>query len=44
MSRYRMTEKEKIYYICILIPILWIFLPALIICDIREAIRKWWRK
>ena len=44
MPRHRMTEKEKVYFFCILFPVLWIFLPALIACDIGEAIKEWWTR
>ncbi|WP_164718652.1 hypothetical protein [Bradyrhizobium sp. LVM 105] len=44
MSRNRMSEKEKVYFFCILFPVLWIFLPALIACDIAEAIKAWWQR
>lgn len=40
MAVNRMTEKEKVYFICLLIPLFWIFLPALIACDIGEAIGR----
>lgn len=36
--RARMTEKEKVYAMCILFPIFWIFIPVLLICDLFEAI------
>ena len=48
MSRNRMTEKEKVYFFCLLFPPLWVFLPALILCDAGEAIsqccKSVWRK
>jgi hypothetical protein len=40
MSRHRMSDKEKAYFICLLFPIFWPFLPALIVCDIAEAIGR----
>jgi hypothetical protein len=36
-----MTEKEKTYFVCILFPVFWVFLPALIASDIVEAIKAW---
>jgi hypothetical protein len=44
MSRHRMTEKEKVYFFCILFPVFWIFLPVLIAIDIGEAIKEWWTR
>lgn len=40
MSRHRMTEKEKVYFFCLLFPPLWIFIPVLIVCDIAEALHR----
>lgn len=40
--RARMTEREKVYGIALLIPLLWPFIPILILCDIGEAIRDKW--
>lgn len=44
MSRHRMTEKEKVYFVCILFPVFWVFLPALIACEVGEAIKAWWQR
>ena len=39
-----LSEKGKVYAVCILFPIFWPFLPALLICDLCEAIRDWWQR
>jgi hypothetical protein len=44
MARHRMTEKEKVYFFVILFPVLWVFLPVLIGCDIAEATKVWWAR
>lgn len=34
----RLSEKEKVYAMCLLFPIFWPFIPVLVICDLAEAI------
>lgn len=34
-----LSEKEKVYAICLLFPIFWPFIPVLLICDLCEWIR-----
>lgn len=34
----RMSEKEKMYFFCLLFPIFWPFIPVLLLCDLGEAI------
>jgi hypothetical protein len=36
----RMSEKEKMYFFVLLIPILWPLGLAMLLCDIGEAIRR----
>jgi hypothetical protein len=36
----RMSEKEKMYWFVVLFPILWPFLPVLIIIDVFEATKS----
>lgn len=40
MSRHRMSEKEKAYFFCLLIPIFWPLGLAMLVCDIAEAIGR----
>lgn len=35
-----MSEKEKMYFFCLLIPILWPLGLAMLLCDIGEAIGR----
>ena len=48
MARIRLSEKEKVYWICLLFPLFWPFLPVLIVLDIIELIKNgvsaMWRK
>lgn len=37
--RGRLSEREKMYAMCILFPIFWPFIPVLLICDLCEWIR-----
>lgn len=38
-----LSEKGKVYAMCILFPILWPFIPILLICDLCEYIRdRYW--
>ena len=34
-----LSEKGKIYAMCLLFPIFWPFIPVLLLCDLAEAIR-----
>lgn len=36
----KMSEKEKIYFFCLLFPILWPFIPVLLVCDAVEATKR----
>jgi len=40
MPRHRMTEKEKVYFFCLLFPLLWPFIPVLLLLDLIEAIKR----
>lgn len=46
--RGRMSDKEKVYFMCVLFPIFWPFIPVLLLCDMGEWIRdvchaRYWR-
>lgn len=38
--RTKMSEKEKMYFFCLLFPPLWIFIPVMALCDLGDAIRR----
>lgn len=38
----KLSEDEKLYWVCILFPVFWIFLPFLIAHDISKGIKAWW--
>src|ERR1043165_9138483 len=34
----RLSEKEKVYAFCLIVPLLWPFIPVLLLCDLFEWI------
>lgn len=36
----RMSEKEKVYFFCLLFPLLWPFIPVLLLLDFIEWIGR----